>query len=182
MDARLGSVLFRHRFQTRAQAARHLIAQEGRTWLFLPVPDDAAEAGRAAMVELAFEDLGQTRMLRGSIAARHEGRGLWLESPDTRLAAEVAGHGLSPRREQRLGADLPVELRRLSGQRELVRLHDVSPGGGHLGAVTCVLGRGVFVQIALLGPDRELEAELGGARVVWCGGGGEGFEVVEPGG
>ena len=108
-------VLLRHRFDSVDQIRKHLHVVEGTMLLFFRAPALALAVGAPVLLELCLENSEQTRVLRGSVLARAEEQGLWLQFPNTRLARDVETRGIVPRRGRRIGSDRLVKLRRATG-------------------------------------------------------------------
>jgi hypothetical protein len=129
-------------------------------------------AGGAVMLELAFANSEQTRMVRATQVARAEGQGSWLATANGHFAREVHDRGIVPRRGRRLGADLPVRIRGENGSDHLVTLLDLSIGGARIGGgLPKSLVRGGTLDLSLLSPPAGQPPELGPATMAWVEGG-----------
>jgi hypothetical protein len=159
--------LLRHRFDSVEQLTAHLHVAEGRGLLFFRDPALDLAAGSSVLLELTFSTSEQTRVLRASMLVRTD-QGSWLVTPDIRFVREVHDRGLIARRNRRLGADLPVRIRRRNGQEHLLALLDLSIGGARLGqGLPSSIGPGTDLQVTLAFPGVGQTAALGQATVSW---------------
>jgi hypothetical protein len=161
------TVLLRQRFNSSEQIARHLHVVEGSTLLFFRAPTLVVPVGSPVLLELCLEASDQTRLMRGSVLARAEEHGLWLQFAGTRFAGKMDGPSVLPRKMRRVGTDRLVRLRRLRGE-YLGMLLDVSQGGARVGGgLPPGLANGHEVSVVLAAPERGDPTELGKAKVVW---------------
>jgi hypothetical protein len=159
--------LLRHRFDSVEQLTAHLHVAEGRGLLFFRDPALDLAAGSSVLLELTFSTSEQTRVLRASMLVRTD-QGSWLVTPDIRFVREVHDRGLIARRNRRLGADLPVRIRRRNGQEYLLALLDLSIGGARLGrGLPGSLRPGTDLELTLAFPGPGQTAALGQAKVAW---------------
>jgi hypothetical protein len=159
--------LLRHRFDSAEQLKAHLHVAEGRGLLFFRDPALELAAGATVLLELTFATSEQTRVLRASMVVRTD-QGSWLVIPDMRFVREVHDRGLIARRNRRLGADLPVRIRRRNGQEYLLALLDLSIGGARLGrGLPNSLEPGTDVEVTLACPGVGQTAALGQGKVSW---------------
>src|SRR5947207_3276755 len=122
------AVLLRQRFGTVEQIANHLHHVEGSTLFFFRAPNLDVPAGTTVLIELCLDASDQTRLLRGSVLARAEEQGLWLQFPATKSARELEKRTLAPRKSRRVGTDRLVRLRCSRTSEYLTALLDVSQG------------------------------------------------------
>jgi hypothetical protein len=149
---------------------KHLHVSEGTTLLFFRAPTLGLAVGTPVLLELCFENSEQTRVLRGSVLARAEQQGLWLQFPSTRFARDLQSKGIVTRRGRRVGSDRLVRLRRASGDEYLAMLLDVSQAGGRVGGgLPSGMAKGHQVDVVLAAADPGQTAELGKATVAWVG-------------
>lgn len=170
--------LLRHRFASQEQFRAHLVAMEGSTLLFFRDPNPALAIGAEALLEIAFDNSEDTRVVRASAFARTEGQGIWLAMPSARLAREIREGDLVARRGRRLGADRSLRLRRESGTEHLVMLADLSLGGARLsGGLPAGLAKQDKIELQLSSPQSGEPVDSMSARVVWCEEGEAGIEI-----
>jgi hypothetical protein len=163
-------VLLRHRFDSVDQIRKHLHVVEVTTLLFFRAPTLAVAVGAPVLLELCLENSEQTRVLRGSVLARAEEQGLWLQFPNTRFARDVETRGIVPRRSRRIGSDRLVKLRRAAGGEYLAMLLDVSQAGARVGGgLPPGLAKGDQLDVVLASVDPGHPPELGKATVAWVG-------------
>jgi hypothetical protein len=162
------SAMLRQRFEAVEQLKAHLHVVEGRSLLFFRDPTLNLTAGAAVLVELVFANSEQTRVVRANLVARSEALGLWLATGNARFAREVRDRGLAPRRGRRLGADLPLRIRRPDGSEHLVTLLDLSIAGARIGGgLPHSLAPGSELDLRLSCNELGQTPELGHAKVVW---------------
>jgi hypothetical protein len=162
------SVMLRQRFESIEQLKAHLHVADGRSLLFFRDPGLNLAAGALVLVELVFANSEQTRVVRANLVARSEAQGSWLATGNARFAREVRESGLVPRRGRRLGADLPLRIRRLDGSEHLVTLLDLSISGAHIGGgLPRSLARQSEMDLRLACNELGQTPELGRAKVVW---------------
>jgi len=162
------STMLRQRFESVEQLKAHLHVAEGRSLLFFRDPTLNLAAGAAVLLELVFANSEQTRVVRANLVARSEAQGWWLATGNTRFAREVRERGLAPRRGRRLGADLPLRIRRPDGSEHLVTLLDLSIAGAHIGGgLPRSLAPGSELDLRLSCNELGQAPELGRAKVVW---------------
>jgi hypothetical protein len=161
------AVLLRQRFDAAEQMRKHLHVVEGTTLFFFRAPSLELAIGATVLLEFCLETSDQTRLLRGSVLARAEELGWWLQFPSTRFARDIEAQGLVSRRGRRVGTDRLVRLRR--GRNEyLGMMLDVSQGGARIGGgLPPGLATGEEMDIVLAAPERGEPPELGRAKVVW---------------
>jgi hypothetical protein len=162
------SAMLRQRFETIEQFKAHLHVAEGRSLLFFRDPTLNLAAGAAVLVEMVFANSEQTRVVRANLVARSEAQGSWLATGNARFAREVRDRGLAPRRGRRLGADLPLRIRRPDGSEHLVTLLDLSIAGARIGGgLPHSLAPGSELDLRLSCNELGQTPELGHAKVVW---------------
>jgi hypothetical protein len=167
MDAKKKAVLLRHRFENVDQLRRHLHVVDGSTLLFYRDPRLSVATGSPVLLEITFDTSEQTRTIRGTVLARAEGQGVWLEVPNTRFARDVNETGLSPRKGRRLATDEMVRLKRPGGE-HMVRLLDLSIGGARIGGgIPQQLAPGMAVALTISPPETGRAPEVTRGRVVW---------------
>jgi hypothetical protein len=167
MDAKKKAVLLRHRFENVDQLRRHLHVVDGSTLFFYRDPRLSVATGSAVLLEITFDASEQTRTIRGTVLARAEGQGVWLEVPNTRFARDVNDSGLSPRKGRRLATDEMVRLKRPGGE-HMVRLLDLSIGGARIGGgIPQQLAPGMAVALTISPPETGRAPEVTRGRVVW---------------
>ena len=152
----------RCRFDTVAQTRAHLHAAHGGTLLFfrgagLPAPD------AAVLVELAFRDSTQVRLLRGVNHQSMAGEGSWLRFAEGLVMAEVETGLLARRQHRRYGADVPVEVLAGTAGPFAGRLQDLSLVGARLSGESLGFKPGTRVSLRFPG-----QADVGPATVVWA--------------
>jgi len=127
--------LMRYRFDTAAQASRHLHSMERRQILFFPDPFLDVRDGQQVLLELAFADSEQTMGVRGAVHSLETGtlRGAWFELYAIRLVDGVQIAAETPRRfAPRLPVDLMVRVERPGLPASVARLADVSASGARV--------------------------------------------------
>src|SRR5690349_15783832 len=95
-------VLLRQRFASMAQFRAHLVTSEGTVLLFYRDAQPPVAIGAEALVEVAFDDSEDTRVVRALAFSRAEGQGIWLAMPAARFAREVRDGQLKERKGRRL--------------------------------------------------------------------------------
>jgi PilZ domain len=162
------AVLLRHRFDTAEQIANHLHHVEGSTLFFFRAPNLDVPVGATVLMELCLDPSDQTRLLRGSVLARAEEQGLWLQFPSTTTARELEQKMFAPRKSRRVGTDRFVRLRCSRAREYLTALFDVSQGGARVGGgLPPGLAVGNEVDVVLAAPEHGEPPDLGRAKVVW---------------
>jgi hypothetical protein len=162
------STLLRLRFESVEQLKAHLHVVQGRSLVFFRDAGLQIPAGGAVMLELAFTNSEQTRAVRATHVARSEGQGSWLATATGHFAREVHDRGIVPRRGRRLGADLPLRIRRQNGSEHLVTLLDLSIAGGRIGGgLPTSVVRGSSLDLRLLSPTVGQPPDLGQATAAW---------------
>jgi len=174
------ATLLRYRFDTVAQTRAHLHAAADGTLLFFR-GGDQRPAGAQVLVELAFRDSEQVRLLRGVQARAVPGEGSWLRFAQGLVLPEVETGLLARRQHRRYGADLPIEVLRAAGDDPKGsratgidarpagaaalegRLHDLSLVGARLSGESLGLRPGTKVALRVPGADN-----TGPATVVWA--------------
>jgi hypothetical protein len=125
----------RYRFDSAAQARRHLHWVEGRQILFFPDPFLDVRDGQPVLLELAFTDSEQTLAARGEVHSLETGtlRGGWIELYPMRLLDGLQIASGTPRRlHRRLPADFMVRSERPGLPASVARLSEVSAGGARV--------------------------------------------------
>jgi hypothetical protein len=163
----------RYRLDSVAQTQAHLRDGAGGALLFYPDGVGRLLADAQVLLELAFADTEQTRLLRGRVHATLPERGSWLalEQPGG-VRAEVESGVLSRRHHRRFGADLPCEL--LAGDSAFAAsLQDLSLVGARLRGegFSCKPGARVQLRIAA----ESLPARIGPGTVIWSNKAGAGL-------
>jgi len=176
MQARPAATLLRYRFDSVSQARAHLHIAEKRTLFFYRDGGIERRPGEPALIELAFRDSEQTRLLLGSTLETMLAEGTWLEFPHQGMvSSEVESGLLSRRQHRRLGADLPVELV-VDGATFAARLHDLSLVGARLRGEGLALRPGGHVTLRPLpAPLAAQPEDIGPAVVVWSNKNGAGL-------
>jgi hypothetical protein len=177
------TALLRQRFDSIEQIRKHLHAVEGTTLFFFRAPTLVVAGGTTVLLELCLETSDQTRLMRGSVLARAEEQGLWLQFPGTRFTRDIDARGLVARRGRRVGTDRLVRIRKSRSSEYLAVLLDVSQGGARLGGgLPPSLGKGQDVEVILAAPEHGDPPELGRAKVVWVeeGEAGVAFDRTSP--
>lgn len=127
--------LMRYRFDSAAQARRHIHLREQRLLLFFPDPFLDVRDGQPVLIELCFLHSEQTMVARGEVHSVETGalRGAWLDLHGMRLFEGMQIACGTPRRtHRRLPADLLVNAGHPGGHGCLARLADVSAGGARV--------------------------------------------------
>lgn len=169
--------LLRHRFANAEQFRAHLTSMEAHSLLFFRDPALVLPVGAEALLEIAFDNSEDTLAVGAIALARAEGQGMWLAMPAARFAREARAGAIVHRSGRRLGADRIVRLRRRSGSECLVRLDDVSLGGGRIsGGLPHGLSPHDEVEIRLATPQTGEPLDRISARVAWCDEGEAGIE------
>jgi hypothetical protein len=163
------TILLKHRFDNVEQIAKHLHVVEGTTLFFFRAPSLDVAVGTPVLLELCIDMSDQTRLLRGSVLARAEEQGWWLQFPSTKVAKELEAKIVAVRKSRRIGTDRLVRLRHSRTTEYLSMLLDVSQGGARIGGLPPGLAVGHEVEVVLTAPERGEPAELGKAKVVWVG-------------
>jgi hypothetical protein len=162
------TVLLRHRFDSVEQMRKHLHVTEGSTLMFFRAPTLSLAVGTPLLLELCLHNSEQTRVLRGSVLARAEEQGLWLQFPSTRFARDVQSSGIVTRRGRRVGSDRLVRLRRASGDEYLAMLLDVSQAGARVGGgLPPGIAKGHQLDVVLAAAEPGQSANLGKATIAW---------------
>lgn len=160
--------LLRQRFASMAQFRAHLVNTEGTVLLFFRDADLPVPIGAEALVEVAFDDSEDTRVVRALAFSRAEGQGIWLAMPAARFAREVREGQLKERKGRRLGTDRVARLKRPSGGEFLVMLADVSLGGARItGGLPKSLATDDTVELLLSAPQTGEPHDPIAGRVVW---------------
>jgi hypothetical protein len=174
------SQLLRYRFETLAQARRHVHMVEERQLLFYPDPMGRLRERQPVMMELCFDESEQCASALGEVHSVESGamRGAWVEIFSRNLLPELREAFLVRRRKHpRVPAMGMVRAERPGRDGVVGRIADVSIGGVRLAGVTAAWKPG----------DEVLLNELAGglplrARVAWCRSGelGVQFERRDP--
>jgi hypothetical protein len=160
--------LLRQRFASMAQFRAHLVTTEGTVLLFFRDADLPVPIGSEALVEVAFDDSEDTRVVRALAFARAEGQGIWLAMPAARFAREVREGQLKERKGRRLGTDRVARLKRQSGSEFLVMLADVSLAGVRItGGLPKSLVANDTVELQLSAPQSGEPHDPIVGRVAW---------------
>src|SRR5438270_6185677 len=160
--------LLRQRFASAAQFRAHLVAAEGSMLLFFRDPAAPLVIGGEALVEIAFDDSEDTRVVRAVALSRAEGQGIWLAMPSARFAREVREGDLKERKGRRLGAERVVRLRRQGGSEHVVMLADVSLGGVRIGGgLPAGMAAQDLVELRLASPEAGEPVDAIAGRVAW---------------
>ena len=174
------ATLLRYRFDTVAQTRAHLHAAADGTLLFFR-GGGKRPPGAQVLVELAFRDSEQVRLLRGVQARDVPGEGSWLKFAQGQVLPEVETGLLARRQHRRYGADLPLQVLRAAGDDAKGplegRLHDLSLVGARLAGESLGLRPGTKVALRVPGADN-----AGPATVVWANRQGAGlyFDRADP--
>lgn len=164
--------LLRQRFDSIDQLKAHLHLSDGRVLLLYRDPAFDLAGGSKVLLEISFATSEQSRVVRANVLARTDGQGSWLAIADGRALQEVRDGGLSERRGRRLGADLPLRIRRGGGDEYLVTLIDLSVGGARIGGgLPRPLAPGSNLELSLVSPCLGQPASVGAAAVKWVDGG-----------
>jgi hypothetical protein len=167
MDTQQGraTTRLRYRFGNLVQARAHVRDPEGR-WLFFYRDEKLRMLPRAPVcLELSFDDGAAPRLLHGQVIDTLEGSGTWVDLLDARPVLAAAAY---PRRDPRLGCDLPIEVR-TQDRIETGRLLDLSAGGARVGGIS-VLTTDEAVELRLLSADRLTFYDLSFGRIAWAQG------------
>jgi hypothetical protein len=158
------SCYLRFHFDDVHQLGEHLHVASGRSLVFFGSPQPLLQRGDRVLLELIWvTGSEQQAVLRGIVRNRVEGRGVWLEFPDEKLARRAAAQGtLAGRRQHRLPVDLMVEVKPRHGPALVGRLLDVSMEGARVVGIQR-LNEGAEIELQELVPVRPA---LGRARVV----------------
>jgi hypothetical protein len=127
--------LLRYRFETAAQAAKHLHSVAQQQLLFFPDPFLDVHEGQPVLLELTFGNSEQTMTVRGEVHSIAAGglRGAWIELHALRLLDCLKTATGPPRRlHRRMPVDLMVRIERPGLRAAVARLADVSAGGARL--------------------------------------------------
>ena len=125
----------RYRFDTVAQARKHLHPMEGRQLLFFPDPFLDVRDGQSIQLELCFTGSEQTLMVRGLVHSVETGalRGAWLDLYSLRIFDGMSIACTNPRRMfRRISTDLMIRVQRPGLASSVARLIEVSAGGARL--------------------------------------------------
>ena len=173
MDKTAQATFLRYRLDSVAQTRAHLHLEEKRTLLFFPDGAGTLPAGESVLLELAFADTEQTRLLRGSALGSSPGEGSWLELEHQGLvSAETESGLLSRRQHRRFGADLPVDV--LAGDLGFpARLQDVSLVGARVLGAGFALRPGARISLKL--HEAGYPERVGPAIAVWSNRSGAGL-------
>ncbi|MCA1827204.1 MAG: PilZ domain-containing protein [Myxococcales bacterium] len=170
--------LLRQRFASMAQFRAHLVTSEGTVLIFFRDAAPPMPIGGEALVEIAFDDSEDTRVVRAVAFSRAEGQGIWLAMPSARFAREVREGKLMERKGRRLGTDRVTRLRRQSGSEFLVMLADVSLAGVRItGGLPKGLSAQDQVELQLTSPLPGEPVDPIAGRVVWRDDSDAGVEV-----
>jgi hypothetical protein len=161
------AALLRLRFPSLDQLRAHLHVEDNATLLFLRDPALDLPGGAPALLEIAFDTIAETRMVRTMALARVEGLGLWLAMPNARFARDVKERGLIPRKGRRIGTDRSLKLKREDGSEYMVLMLDMSLAGVRIGGGLPPLGPGELVTLRLASPEAGEPAQLGRGRIAW---------------
>lgn len=164
--------LLRQRFDSVDQLRAHLHLSDGRVLLLHRDPALQLAGGSQVLLEISFAASEQSRVVRANVLARTDGQGSWLVVADGRSLREVREGRLAERRGCRLGADLPLRIRRSGGDEYLVTLIDLSVGGARIGGgLPGALAPDSTLEVHLACPGLGQPAGLGSAAVKWVDGG-----------
>jgi hypothetical protein len=161
------SLKLRYEIDSPARLREHLHFADGAGYFFFAA--GRAEKGMKTVLEVVFTSLDEAISLRGSVWARGEAGGVWLELPNASSCLSRLSHDL-PRAALRTGTEQLILAEGQGKPALLCRLVDVSEGGARLSAAAGDLGtEGQELRIALpeAGPaGGQLEAF---GRVAWVG-------------
>ena len=125
----------RYRFDSVAQARKHLHPLEARQILFFPDPFLDVRDGQPIQLELCFMGSEQSVTVRGQVHAVETGamRGAWLDLFSLRIGEGLHIACTNPRRLfRRVASDLMVRVQKTGAPGTMARLIEVSAGGARL--------------------------------------------------
>jgi hypothetical protein len=158
--------LLRYRFDSCAQARRHVHVIEGRQLLFILDPLAELRERLRMLVAFCFTESEEVATAPGEVCSIETGRlrGAWVELFPARFLEELeaALRNKPRRRNRRVPADAMIRIERPGKPAHVARLVDVSGSGARFAGAAGVWSAGEQVAIAPMGGGAPLHG-----RVAW---------------
>ena len=160
--------LLRYRFESCAQARRHVHFLEGRQLLFVFDPMGELHERQRVLVAFCFTESEETATAPGEVCSIETGRlrGAWVELFPARFLEELeaALRNRPRRRHRRVPADAMIRIERPGKPAHVARLIDVSGGGARFAGAAGVWSAGERVGIAPMGGGSTLRGKVAWSR------------------
>jgi hypothetical protein len=160
--------LLRYRFESCAQARRHVHVVEGRQLLFVFDPMAELRERQRLLVAFCFTESEEVATAPGEVCSLETSRlrGAWVELFPARFLEELdaALRNRPRRRNRRVPANAMIRIERPGKPAHVARLIDVSGGGARFAGAGGVWSAGEQVAIAPMGGGSALKGKVAWSR------------------